>query len=158
MRFFSAIISIILLCLSADAAAANDVKLGTLTLSHAWSRATPNGAQVAAGYLEIVNAGETNDRLIAVHDDIAAMTGLHEMSMDANGVMKMGEVKGGIVIPAHQSVTLKPHGLHIMFMDLKHPLKQGDVVPVELVFEKSGKVTIDFVVGAIDAIAAPTGQ
>jgi hypothetical protein len=145
-------------CLISGFATAHEVKLGSLSLEHPWSRATPNGAQVAAGYIEIINNGDTADRLISANDDFAGMTGLHQMSMDSNGVMKMEEVKGGIAIPAHQTVKLEPHAFHIMFMDLKHPLKQGEKVPVELVFEKAGKVTVDFVVGAIDANSAPAGE
>ena len=155
MRLASLFIAAFSLCAITGVALAHDVKLGDLTIEQAWSRATPNGAQVAAGYIEIVNNGNDDDRLVAANSDIAGMAGLHEMSMDSNGVMKMGEVKGGIEIPAHKTVKLEPHGFHIMFMDLKRGLKQGEKFPVELTFEKAGKTTVDFVVGTIDANTAP---
>jgi copper(I)-binding protein len=155
MRLVSTMMAVLSLCLASSAALAQEVKLGNLTIEQAWSRATPNGAQVAAGYLEVVNNGDSDDKLVAATSDIAGMAGIHEMSMDSNGVMKMGEVKGGLVIPAHQTVKLEPHGFHIMFMDLKHGLKQGDKFQVDLTFEKAGKASVEFVAGAIDASSAP---
>jgi hypothetical protein len=40
-------------------------------------------------------------------------------------VMKMRPVEGGLEIKPGETVTLKPSGLHVMLMDLKHALKQG---------------------------------
>ena len=65
---------------------------------------------------------------------------LHAMTMDGN-VMKMREVKT-IEVPANGSVELKPGGLHLMFMDIKAPLKAGESVPVKLKFQKAGEVEI----------------
>ena len=67
--------------------------------------------------------------------------------------MKMNELHDGIVIPAGASVTLAPGGLHIMFMQLKSAFVEGGTVPVTLVFEHAGKVTIDLAVGAPNADA-----
>ena len=36
-----------------------------ISIQQAWSRATPKGAQVAAGYLTIENRGDTADRLLS---------------------------------------------------------------------------------------------
>jgi copper(I)-binding protein len=65
---------------------------------------------------------------------------LHTMAMDGN-VMKMRELKV-IDIPANSSVELKPGGLHLMFMDIKTPLKAGESVAVKLKFQKAGEVEI----------------
>src|SRR5690606_18490495 len=45
---------------------AHDYKAGDLDLVHPWSRETPQGAKVAAGYVRIVNNGSEADRLVAV--------------------------------------------------------------------------------------------
>ena len=47
------------------------------------------------------------------------------MTME-NGVMKMRPVEGGLEIKPSETVTLKPSSLHIMLVDLKHPLQQGE--------------------------------
>ena len=57
-----------------------------------------------------------------------------------DGVMTMRELKGGIEIPAHGSVTLAPGGLHLMFIGLKAPLVAGEKLPVTLTFEKAGTI------------------
>jgi periplasmic copper chaperone A len=129
---------------------AEDVKAGDLVITQAWSRATPNGAKIGAGYLTIENKGTTADKLIGVNGDIAGKIELHEMSMN-NGVMKMRPVDGGLTIDPGKTVKLAPNGYHLMIMDLKNPLKQGDKVPVTLSFEKAGKVAVTLDVQGIGA-------
>src|SRR5262249_21571426 len=78
-----------------------------------------------------------------------------EMSMN-NGVMKMRPVKGGLEIKPGETVELKPQGLHIMFVGLKKPLAQGDHVKATLVFEKAGKVDVEFDVSGMGGPAGHT--
>ena len=57
----------------------------------------------------------------------------------AMGVMKMRAVPS-LALPAGKAVDLKPGGYHVMLMDLKGQVKEGDTVPVTLVVEgKDGK-------------------
>ncbi|MBI2255729.1 MAG: copper chaperone PCu(A)C [Proteobacteria bacterium] len=129
-------------------ATAHEQKLGALVLHHAWSRATPAGAKTGAAYVKIENTGDTADQLLSVSADIAAMTEVHQMTME-NDMMKMGPA-GVVDIPPHGVVELKPHGLHIMLMGLKKPLTEGDTFPVTLTFAKAGKVDLQIVVGKVD--------
>ncbi len=118
---------------------ANDVTVGSLTLSNLWARATPPGAPTAAGYLTITNKGSDADTLTAVATPAAATSELHIMEVK-DGVMSMHPVEGGIEIPAGETVTLAPGGYHLMFITLKHDLKQGEDLPVTLTFAKAGTV------------------
>lgn len=131
---------------------ADEVKAGDLVISQAWSRATPGGAKVAGGFLTIENKGTTPDRLVSVSADIAGKTEIHEMAMD-NGVMKMRPLDKGLVIDPGKTVKLAPGGNHIMLQDLKGPFKQGDKVPVTLMFEKAGKVDVSLDVQGVGAQA-----
>jgi periplasmic copper chaperone A len=70
------------------------------------------------------------------------------MSMDG-GVMKMREVKEGVVIAPGATVELKPGGFHIMMVNLSKPLAKGEKVKGSLTFEKAGKVEVEFAVEAI---------
>ena len=144
------------LALCAAPAAADDVKAGDLVISQAWSRATPGGAKVAGGYLTIENKGAAADKLVSVSADIAGKAEVHEMAMD-NGVMKMRPLDKGLVIDAGKTVKLAPGGFHLMMMDLKAPLKQGDKLPLTLQFEKAGKVAVTLDVQAVGA-QAPGGS
>lgn len=130
---------------------AHDYKLGTLEIVHPWTRATPKGAKVAGGYLKVTNRGAAADRLVAVEAASAAgKTELHEMAVE-HGVMKMRPLAQGIGVPAGQTVTLEPGGLHVMFLDLKAPLKEGESVSARLIFEKAGSVDVTFKVEAMGA-------
>jgi copper(I)-binding protein len=129
---------------------------GPVTVTQPWSRATPNGAPVAGGYLVVANKGAEGDKLLGGMSDIAARVEIHEMSMN-NGVMQMRPVAGGLTVPAGGSVELKPGGYHVMFMGLKHGIKEGERFKVTLQFEKAGPVDVDFSVGSIGAQAAPAG-
>ena len=134
--------ALLALALAAVPAIAAPVKVGDLILKGAWARATPKGAPVGAAYLTIENDGATADRLTGVAVDFANVQ-VHEMSMK-KGVMEMREVAGGLVIPPHKTVTLKPNGYHLMFMQLKHPMVKGQSFPATLTFEHAGKATVEF--------------
>lgn len=130
--------------------AAVEVIAGDLTLSGAFTRATLPNAPVAGGFLDIVNNGAVDDRLIAAISPISMVTQIHEMAMDGD-VMKMRELADGLVIPAGETVSLKPGGYHVMFMDLTGPLTEGETIKVRLVFEIAGEIDIDMPVGAPSA-------
>lgn len=129
---------------------AHDFKVGPLKIGHPWSRATPPGAKVGGGYISVENTGSAPDRLVAVSVPFAERGEIHEMSVK-DGIMTMRPLDNGVEIPAGAKVELKPGGLHLMFMGLKEPLKQGEKVKGTLTFEKAGKVDVEFVVDAIGA-------
>jgi hypothetical protein len=141
--------------LSVASARAEEVKAGDLVISQAWTRATPGGAKIGGGFLTIENRGSTPDKLIGASADGAGKIEVHEMTT-TNGVMKMRPVEGGLTIDPGKTVKLAPGGYHLMMMDLKAPLKQGDKLPVTLQFEKAGKVAVTFDVQGVGA-AAPGG-
>lgn len=134
----------------AQEALAHDYKLGALKIGHPWSRATPAGAKVGGGYLSIENTGAEPDRLVSVSASFSGRVEVHEMAV-TNGVMTMRPLEAGIVVPPGGKVELKPGGFHIMFMDLKQPLKQNERLKGTLVFEKAGTVEVDFKVEAVGA-------
>lgn len=146
----TAVLLFALATICAEPASAQQVKAGDLVIDHAWTRATPGGAQVGAGYLTIENRGVITDKLIGASTRAAAKAEVHEMAMD-NGVMTMRPVQGGLSIPPGQSITLAPGGYHIMLMELKAPFKEGDKVPLTLQFEKAGTVDVMLDVQAIGA-------
>ncbi|WP_407160120.1 copper chaperone PCu(A)C [Bradyrhizobium sp. STM 3557] len=149
IRSIGAVLCGALLILSA-AARADEVKAGDLVISQAWSRATPGGAKIGAGYLSIENKGSAPDRLVAVSGDAAGKIEVHEMAMN-KGVMTMRPLEQGLTIDPGKTVTLAPSGYHLMMMDLKAPLKQGDKVPLTLEFEKAGKVAVTLDVQGVGA-------
>jgi len=140
----------LLSALVAAPARAEEVKAGDLTITQAWSRATPKGAKIGSGYLTIENKGSAPDRLVGISADIAGKVEVHEMAMN-NGVMTMRPLDKGLTIDPGKTVKLAPGGYHLMMFDLKSPLKQGDKVPVTLEFEKAGKVQLSLDVQGVGA-------
>jgi hypothetical protein len=131
-----------------SAASAGEYKAGSLEISDPWSRATPKGSSVAAGYMTIKNSGSTPDRLLSGSSDVAPKFEVHEMKMEG-GIAKMRPVKGGLEIKPGETVELKPGSFHLMFVGLKKPLSAGDQFKATLVFEKAGSVNVDYDVRAM---------
>lgn len=127
---------------------ADEFKLGAITVENPRSRATPGGAKVASGYLTIKNGGATDDRFVSATAQMAGRAEIHQMSM-ADGVMQMRHVAEGLNVPAGGSVTLEPNGYHLMLMDLKRPLKEGETFAGTLTFEKAGTLDVTFVVEGV---------
>jgi periplasmic copper chaperone A len=138
------------LVLACSTASAHSYKLGALEIGHPWARATPPTAPTAGAFLTVKNTGTTPDRLISITSPVASAVQVHETKMEGN-VMRMRERDGGLEIPPGATVTLAPGNLHLMMMGLKEPFKQGDKVPVTLVFEKAGKIDVELVVVPIGA-------
>jgi copper(I)-binding protein len=136
--------------LLAAPALAHDYTAGSLKIGHPWARATPKGAPVGGGYLSITNTGSEPDRLTGGSSPISKKFEVHQMSMD-HGVMKMRPLGNGLEIPPGKTVTLSPGGLHLMFVDLNQPLKQGEKIPATLEFAKAGKVQVEFAVQGMGA-------
>jgi len=142
MRYFVALLSLVSTSLFSQ-----------VQISDAWSRATPPGAKIAAGYLTIRNQGAAADRLIGASSPAAARVEPHVTEKQGE-VMRMREVKG-YDVPAKGSYELKPGGAHLMLVDIKRPLKEGDKVPLVLRFQKAGEVKVDL---EVKALGAPAGH
>ncbi len=128
MKFVA--ISALLLCASSSLYAQNvDVK-------DAWVRASVQGQKATGAFMQLT--AKADSKLVEVKSPVAGVVEIHEMAMD-NNVMKMRQIPG-LALPAGKAVELKPGGYHVMLLDLKAQVKEGDVVPVTLVFEgKDGK-------------------
>jgi periplasmic copper chaperone A len=157
MKLWKSVAAAATLVLVSYSAVADDYTVGDLTVSHAWTRATPPKAKAGGGFVEIVNNGSDADRLIAVSSDVAGKVEIHEMAV-TDGVMKMRKLEGGVEIPVGETVTLKPGGLHIMFMGLNQSFDQGSKVPVVLTFEKAGDVSVDLAVAKMGAKSMKGGK
>lgn len=123
-------------------AAAQDAKpkAAGVAVSTPWARATPGGAKVGAAFLEMSAPAGAADTLKAAKSPVAGVVELHTHTQ-SNGVMQMRRVDD-IPVPAGSKVVMKPGGFHIMLMDLKKPLKEGEAIDLTLVFEKAGEVKV----------------
>jgi periplasmic copper chaperone A len=116
---------------------------GGLRISQVWTPVPPGGAQAAGGYMTITNTGTEPDTLTGGTVAVAARVEVHEMSIDG-GVMRMRELNPGLVIKPGETVVLRPGSFHLMLMDIKETPVLGKPFKGTLVFEKAGKVEVEF--------------
>ena len=114
-------------------------------IENAWIRPTAPGAKVAAGYMVIKNSGTAVDKLLSVSSPAAEKVETHITVKDGE-ILRMREVKG-YAVPAKGAYELKPGGAHLMLVNIKAPLAQGQKVQATLRFEKAGEVKVEFSVG-----------
>jgi copper(I)-binding protein len=106
------------------------------TVKDAWVRGTVAPQKATGAFMQITSA--QGGKLVSVQSPVAGVAEVHEMAMDGN-VMKMRAMPA-LDLPAGKAVELKPGGYHVMLMELKQPLKNGESVPLTLVVEgKDGK-------------------
>ena len=122
------------------------------TVEHAWARESPPGSPNGVVYF-MIKGSDAADRLtgIAVSSEIANRAELHTHRQEG-GTMKMEKLEA-INIPGGGQTMLKPHGDHVMLIGLKQPLKQGETISLELMFENAGTIGVDVPV-LIEAPAA----
>lgn len=108
--------------------------LAQVSVTDPWVRATVPQQKATGAFMQLNSANGT--RLVDARSPVARAE-IHEMAVQDH-VMRMRQISG-LDLPAGQSVALKPGGYHIMFFDLKQPVKDGDVIPLTLVFEDKDK-------------------
>lgn len=121
---------------------AQQYQLKDLTIVHPWARPTAGPNKMGAAYLAIKNSGRESDTLESASTPDAKKAEIHETT-NANGVMKMRPVEGGLKIAPGQTVEFKPGGYHIMLMGLKQNLKEGEQIPLKLTFAHAGSVDVE---------------
>ena len=131
--------------------------LAQVQVKDAWSRPTPPGAKLAAGYLTIANAG-ASDKLVAASSSMAKRVEMHITLRDGE-ILRMREVKE-LGVPQQSSLVLAPGGAHLMLIDIQRPFKAGEKVPVTLKFASGREVKIELAVrrATKPAPAAPAHQ
>ena len=119
-----------------SAALLSSAAMAQVTVKDAWVRATVAQQKATGAFMQLQSAQDA--KLVAAQSPVAGVVEVHAMAL-AGGVMKMRAVPA-VALPAGKAVELKPGGYHVMLMDLKGQVKDGDTVPVTLVVEgKDGK-------------------
>ncbi len=119
-----------------------------VSVEQPWTRATPPGAKVGAGFMQLRNAGAA-DRVVGASSPVAGRVEMH-VTVREGDVMKMREVKS-FEVPAGGGFELKPGGAHLMLVDLKRQLKLGDKVPLTLKLGKGGERKLELSVEEMGA-------
>ncbi len=117
-------------------------------------RLAPPNAAATAAFMVIRNTGDKDVKVVKADNPVSKATELHT-HLNEGGVMKMRPVQA-IEIKAKGEAVLKPGGLHVMMIDLKAPMKEGDSVPITLTFDDGSSKQVDAKVVRATAVPAPT--
>jgi copper(I)-binding protein/putative intracellular protease/amidase len=122
-------------------AAKPDSNAGTaekFVIQNAWIQEMPPARRLTAAYLTIENLSGKASALLAAKADVAGAVELHRADME-NGMMRMRKLDR-VALPVGK--TELTGEVHIMLIDLKTPLKEGDQVTLTLDFENAVSKTI----------------
>ena len=150
MKLFAALICAALILMTGNVFA-HSYQQGDIRIGHTWARATPPGITVTAVYLPLLNSGTERDRLIGASSPLAEKVEIHGEVKDGN-VVKMQKLEA-IVLEPNEPVSLRPNGTHLMVFGLKQPLKEGDMMPLTLQFEKAGAAKIEAMIEPAGAMS-----
>ena len=117
-------------------------------------RLAPPNAAATAAFMVIRNTGDKDVKVVKADNPVSKATELHT-HLNEGGVMKMRPVPA-IEIRAKGEAVLRPGGLHVMMIDLKAPIKEGDSVPITLTFDDGSSKQVDAKVLRATAAPAPT--
>ena len=137
-------------------AQAQDYTHGALSINDPWARASAGPARAGAAFMTLSNSGTEDDRLLSASAEVSEAVELHSHMMQ-DGVMRMRPVEGGIVVPAGGTADLAPGGLHVMFLGLKAPFKEGERFPLTLTFENAGSITVEVAVQGVASMGPGAG-
>lgn len=141
------ILVIAILLMQAMQVVAQDTKKGII-IENARIKNIPPTSSITAGYMLIRNKTNKDINLIKVESDISRLVEMHSVNIE-NGIMKMRQVKS-ILIKANRTTELKSGDFHIMFINLRSPLKKGDKKKIQLYFDNGIKENLEMQVEDIE--------
>ncbi|QFU07234.1 hypothetical protein PARPLA_01245 [Rhodobacteraceae bacterium THAF1] len=142
----------ILASLAATASLSNTASAGTddIVVEEPWARASIGKSRPGAAYLTLRNVGAEPVTLTAVETPVAMMAEVHLTETDERGISTMSPA-GEITVAPGENVSLEPGGLHAMLMKLQEPMKEGETVPMTLIFSDGVEIEIEVPVLGIAA-------
>ncbi|WP_297322865.1 copper chaperone PCu(A)C [uncultured Bartonella sp.] len=130
-------------------ALAEDFTKGSITVESPWVKKSQSVKNGAEGFASIHNGGVVEDHLISISADISNHTSIHEI-IEKNGGVKMRKTQTPLAIEPNGYLELKPGGYHFMFFNCQDELRDDEMIPAILHFEKNGDVKVNFLIKTAD--------
>ena len=89
-------------------------------------RMAPPNAPATGAFMVIRNNGDKDVKVLKADNPASRVTEVPAIEIKAKG-----------------EAVLKPGSLHVMLIDLKAPMKEGDSVPITLTFDDGSSKTVD---------------
>ena len=100
-----------------------------VTASKAWVKAPASGETGAAAFVTLENPGMYDIYVTSASTDAAGNVQLRAAGAGGGPPAAIKEA----VVPAYDSLEMKPTGTHLWLTDLKRPLKAGDTITLVVV-------------------------
>lgn len=120
---------------------------GGIEIRDPWARVDSAMPLRAGGFFAVTNSGTAPDRLLAATSPVAEKVEIHAIKVVGAGIT-MGPLPDGLFVPADSTLTLKPHGYHLLLTGLAAPLAVAARVPITLQFEGAGHIDFELAVAA----------
>jgi copper(I)-binding protein len=119
-----------------------------VSIGDPYARAVPPGQPNSAVFMSLENRSGQTQALVGAESGVSEIVELHT-HVEEGGMMRMRRIEK-IEVPAGETVTLKPGGLHVMLIGLKQTLEPGDAVDLTLVFEDGSRMPVQAPVRRIE--------
>lgn len=137
------IVNMLISILSLTLISVTSYAAGSVTVVNPYVRAVAAGHPNSAAFMMLKNTSTQDLALVEARSSVSKVVELHTHKKEG-GMMRMRQVEK-IDIMAKSETVLKPGGLHVMLIGLKHQLKAGNQIDLELEFDN----------GEIIKLAAP---
>ncbi len=131
---------------SQDAASAKQSgsswKIGPITVEQAWVRLARSNEEPASVYMIIHNQSAIDDYLLAVETEKAARSEIHE-TVSLGGSPNSQPVPGGLDMPSHGEIVMRPGGFHVMLTGLSESVTPGEMLPIRMFFREAGMLELN---------------
>ena len=111
--------------------------------SSGWVKLPATGETGAMAFVAIENPTMYEIYVVSATADAAGKVELRDGGQSGDARLKAVEF---ISVPAYASVDMKPETVHLMLLDLKRPLKEGDKVVLALATDNAGTLEVPAVV------------
>ena len=134
---------------SCDNSVKEEVKEPGVYVTNPRVREIPPGVEVTAGYLEVENYTNINEKLARAESKCFSRIEIHNTFVDEDETVRM-EKTNGVIIKPGEKVSLTPGGYHLMLNGLKCDLSEINEIPIKLYFQKLGKIVVNAKIEKID--------
>ncbi len=119
-----------------------------MSFSNAYIPLMPPASMAYAAYMSISNASEQPRKVVGVSAEGFAMADIHK-SMIKDGVVSM-ELVHELNVPAGETITLVPGGIHVMLMKPDAAFMKGDTVTIQFMFADGEVAKVEATLGRLN--------
>jgi periplasmic copper chaperone A len=111
-----------------------------VSIGDPYARAVPPGQPNSAVFMSLTNQSGQAQALVGAESTVSEIVELHT-HVEEDGMMRMRRIEQ-IDVPAGETVTLKPGGLHVMLIGLTQALEPDDAVELTLIFDDGSRIPV----------------